>query len=535
MRLASALRPVAGRLAFAVLAGTATIAANVGLMGTSSWLIARAALHPPLYTLMLAITGVRFFGLSRAVLRYTERLATHDATLRAVGHLRSWFFGAVASLPPHALAEERSGDLLGRAVADVDTLQTATARGAVPPVVALLTGAGTAAFLSRLLPAWGPLFLAGFALAGLGIPALSLALSHRIDHGLAERRGMLRARLVDGAQGRTDLRLASRLADQEAAVAEDSHAVLRAQGRLARVDAATEALVQAAAWGLAVALLVAAAPAVRDGRLAGYLLPVGLFVVLAAFEAIAPLPGAASLLTQARDALGRLGRLAPAAPQAGGTAAPGGHDLSVRGLLYAYPDGTPVLRGLDLSVGEGEHVVVRGPSGTGKTTLARLLLRQMDPPASTVLVGGVDVRDWDEAALRRRFAVVSQDAYLFDTTLRENLRLGRADATDAEMETALRTARLGDLLDRLPGGLDTPVGEHGARLSGGEVRRVAVARALLRDAPIVLLDEPTEGLDAQTERELEAALEPLVRDRTVLLITHKDVRIGRVDGVVTLG
>jgi thiol reductant ABC exporter CydC subunit len=287
--------------------------------------------------------------------------------------------------------------------------------------------------------------------------------------------------------------------------------------------------------------LVLGVAAVHDGRLEGVMLAVVALVPLAAFELVAPLPVAAQALEGARSSAARLASVMdapspvvePAIPSAVRSASR--HGLRVRGVSARYaPDGPRALDAVDLDLESGRRVALVGPSGAGKSTLAAVLARFVEYESGSIQLDGVELRDLSGEQVRNVVGLVEQDAHIFDSTLRENLRLAKPGASDPELRAALAQARLGDWVTTLPLGLDTPVGEHGSSLSGGQRQRIAVARALLADFPILVLDEPSEHLDAQTADALIADLLAATEGRTTLLITHRLVGLDGIDEIVVL-
>ncbi len=510
-RLASLLAPERSRAALAALLLVLTVAAGVALLGTAGWLLATAALRPSIAALSLAVVGVRAFGVSRAVLRYLERLASHDVTLRILARLRVAVFRALVPLAPARLVSRRSGDLLSRLVEDVASLEALYVRVAGPSlaalVLALLAGLAILPFGLHLALA----LLAGLALCGTLLPWLAW-------------------RLGRGA-GRRLVRAAARL----------SLGVVAEQQRLGRASALGSALVGLGTDLTALVVLALAIPSVRAGDLDGVHLAVVTLLALASFEAVAALPAA----WQGLGAVGESARRVfetidldpavrdPALP-APATGSP--RVLEVRELSFAYPgETTRVLDGVSLRLEPGRRVAVVGRSGSGKSTLVHLLLRFWDVPAGAVALDGRDVREWPQDRVRAAIAFAAQRAQLFTGSLRENLLLAAPGASEDELRAVLADVRLETLVARLPAGLDTWVGEQGQQLSGGERQRLALARALLRPhAPFLLLDEPTSHLDPTTEREVLEAIARAGEGRATLLVTHRLVGLESFDEVAVM-
>ncbi|MEV5710972.1 thiol reductant ABC exporter subunit CydC [Actinoallomurus sp. NPDC052274] len=540
LRLLAAGRPAGGRLALAALCGALALGSGVGLMATSAWLISRAAQHPPVLVLMVAIVAVRAFGIGRGVFRYAERLIGHDATFRILADLRVRVYERLERLVPAGLPRARGGDLLGRLVADVDAVQDLYLRVLLPSAAAVLVGGASVGLAWSLLPSAGVLLLAGLLLAGVVAPWLSAAMARRVEHRTADLRGELTAHVVDMLHGAPELVAYGAAADRLATAARLDDGLTRASARSA-ATAGAGAAVTALAGGLAVwGALVVGIPAVRSGHLDGTLLAVLALLPLAAFEVVAGLPLAAQQLQRVRRSAARvfavLDREEPVRdPAAPVTLPESPYTLRVTDVRARWtPDGPYALDGVSLDLAPGRRCAVVGPSGSGKTTLTAVLLRFLAHESGLVTLNGVELSELAGDDVRRVVGLCGQDAHLFDTTIGENLRLARRSATDEEIRDALRRARLLDWVETLPRGLDTRVGEEGAQVSGGQRQRIALARALLADFPVLLLDEPAEHLDVATADELTADLLAATEGRTTLLVTHRLAGLDAVDEIVVL-
>ena len=533
-------RPARGRLARASLLGAGAIGASVALMGTAAWLISRAAQHPSEASLTLAIVGVQFFGLSRGFFRYGERLVGHDAALRVLADLRVRVYKRVEAVAPAGLPAFRRGDLLARVVDDVDSLQDVLLRVLSPFAVAALVGAGTVGVLWWFLPSAGAVMLVALLLSATVVPWLTGRLAGRAEAHQAAARGQLAAEVHDLVEGADELAVLGagdeQLARVDAADTRLRGIARRAAGTTGVGLALTTALAGLASWGA----LTFGVRATHAGSLNGTLLAVLALVPLAAFELVAPLPAATQALQRSRAAAGRVFAVMeapvvvpdPVAPAALGD---GPHRVSLSSVWTSYPGaGRAALRGVDLDLGPGRRTAVVGPSGAGKTTLADVLVRFLPVDAGEATLDGVALERIAGDDVRHVVGLVEQSPHLFDTTLAENLRIGRRSASDAELAEVMVRVGLGPWADGLPDGLSTRVGPAGVRLSGGQRQRVAVARALLADFPVLVLDEPAEHLEPAAADALTADLLGLVSDRSAVLITHRLRGLDAVDEIVVL-
>ncbi|WP_457636738.1 thiol reductant ABC exporter subunit CydC [Oceanithermus sp.] len=533
LRLLALTLPYLRWMLAAAVSGLFTVLAGVGLMATSAFLIARAALHPETYLLMLPITGVRFFGLSRGVFRYGERLLGHEATFRILGRLRVWLFQKLIPLAPAGLARRHSGDVMARVTQDVQTLEHYFVRVLSPSLVALGTLALVAIYLQTYSAAFAVSFVLFFLAAGVFWPLLARHLGARPGNELVSAAAAVKRHAVDLARGLGELLIYGGASEKLTALSAASHQKRRAEEKLARVEGLGEAGTLLLAHAALFSALWLGTGWVRQGGMDGVYLGVVALATLSAFEAAFALPLAWQTLGAVQAAARRIFELADAPPpvrepdEAARVEKP--LPLVLRNVSFRYPDDERwVLRGLNLRLEAGERLQISGASGSGKTTLTWILLKFLGPQEGEISLGGVGYERLRGSDVRRYFAVVDQKPHLFAGTLRENLLLARPEASEEELWKALEAAQLADWVRAQPRGLDTYLGHEGTGLSGGQARRLAIARALLKDAPIWILDEPAEGLDPITARELARALDRLLEGRSVILISHVPLEI-RVD------
>jgi ATP-binding cassette, subfamily C, bacterial CydC len=528
------------RLALAAFLGVLTILFGVGLMGTAGYLISRAAEQPAILSLTAAIVGVRFFGLARPLARYLERLASHDVALRSLGRARARVYERIEPLSPAQLEDTRRGDLLSRFVADVDSIQNLYLRGLEPLLIALIAGSASVLLAALFLPAAALVLAAGLLLGGVVVPITAASLSRRFVSSQAEARGALSAELVETLAGSAELAAFGLEDDRLRTFRRADARLVRIARRMSLTDGTGDGLRLLVTGATIVGVLAVAVSAHADGGLDRVLIAMLALLSLAAFEAVQPLTDAfrelgASVAAGRRilDLTDREPRIVDPAEPLPTPATP--FPIVLDNVCARYgPDEWPALEGFSLRLEAGSRVVLLGRSGAGKTTVVRLLLRFLDPERGRVTLAGEDLRRYRQEDVRRMVAVAGQDAHLFSTSIRDNLTLARPEASDEELERALRSARILDWVQRLPQGLDTLVGEEGRELSGGQRQRIVLARALLTDAPVLVLDEPTAHLDPPTARRLIEDVFATAGERCVLLITHRPEGIELADEVVVL-
>ena len=484
--------------------------------------------------IVVAPVALRGLGALRVVGRYLERVVTHEATFRALADLRVWFFRGVAGGAAGGLGFRRAGDVLARLVGDIEALDGLYLRilipllGAVvllPALIVLLWGLGAATALGVGVC---------FALAAFALPALAARWTAAAGGRLATAAGLLRIAALDAFTGLREVRAFAAEGRMLAAVQAREAGLLAAQRDLARRTALAGAgALLCAQAGIFVVLLGAGThPALAVAAV---------FLVVAAFEVAGGLPRAGALAGHAAAAAARVLEAAETPPAVADPVAPApipaSTTLRFAGVHFRWrPDHPPVFDGLTLEIPPGARVALLGPSGSGKSTLAALALKLAAPQLGMVSLGGVDLARLDSASVRRRIGWLGQATHLFDDTIRNNLLLARPDADDPALWAALEAAHIADVVRGLPEGLETWLGEGGARFSGGQGRRLALARALLLDAPVLILDEPCAGLDAETERAFLATLNevggsPIAAGRTIILIAHRLTGVERLDRI----
>lgn len=547
-----------GRAARAIGLGSLALASSVGLAAVAAWLIARASQMPPVLQLSVATVAVRAFGISRGVFRYLERLASHDVALRGMASLRANVYTSLASGRTAAVAGVRRGDLLARVGADVDAVGDVVVRAIIPAGVALVVSAGSVILVGVFLPSAGVALFLCLLLAGVLGPWLSARAARRTEERGAAARAEMTSTVLETLEGSGPLAVSGRLSQRMDALRRTDRELAAVTDSGARTSG-TAAAINNVAIGLAVlASLLLGIPAVAAGTLAPVELAVIVLTPLAVFEAAGVLPAAAVQMHRSRQAARRIMELLDAADEDGDAASPAHAEPAERSAARATSgtsaplgdrpevvvadaacgwNGRAAVTGIDLAVRPGRAVAIVGPSGVGKTTLLMTAAGLIPQVAGRVSLDGSPVSSFAPDDVAQQVVFVAEDGHVFDTTLLENLRVARGDVTPDEAAAALVEVGLGEWLAGLPDGVGTILGPDATTISGGERRRLLVARALLAPAPLLLVDEPAEHLDPATADELLTHLVETSRTggRGVVVATHRLSALAAVDEVLLLG
>jgi ATP-binding cassette subfamily C protein CydC len=546
IRLLRLYRPYWRWVAGGITLGVVTLLANFGLLALSGWFLTSAALvglagfaAQNVFNFFTPAAGVRFFATARVLARYSGRLVDHETTFRLLAGLRTDLYARLEPLAPVGLAGERGGELLARLVADIDRLGDFYLRVVAPFAVAAIGAVLMASVFAAFSPLAGLALLVGLVLAGVGVPLMSLRLGNGPSAATVRVQTTLRADLVDCVQGMAELLTYNAAPAMQARVAQSSATLAAQQGRLAVIaglGAGGNLLIAQLSMA---AMLVIGGRLVVHGRLPGADIALLALGAMAAFEAVAPLAGAfqawGGMAASARRVFELVDREVPVRDPAVSPPRPAHLDIQIKGVKLRYPGQAGwALDGVDLSLAPGERLALVGRSGAGKSSLVNLLLRFAAYQEGSVQIGGVELSTIRGDDVRSLFTVVSQRSQIFAGTVRDNLLIARPDADEAALWRALEIGQFADFVRAAPGGLETLVGEAGVKLSGGQARRLTLARAALRDTPFLILDEPTEGLDPVTEQAVVQAIGTISAGRTVITIAHRLETIGAEDRVVTL-
>ncbi len=521
-----------------------TAFASIALLTLSGWFISSSAIagliavdgNALVFNFMLPAAQIRALAITRTLGRYGERLVTHEATFRVLAGIRSWFFQQLIPLVPGRLSVMRSGDLLSRMTADIDALDALYLRLLAPAMVATIGVTAVTVFLAFYSPVISLATSLMLMIASVWMPWIFNRLGRAGAEEIVVLAANFRIRQVDMMQGFADLIANQAYGRFSAFLGQFSDLMINTQRQNNRLSAISSAITFLLAQITLLMALALAAISFTEGLLSGSDLAVVVFCVIGAFELVMPLPLAMQMLAKTQKAARRIRQvteMSPAITQSKhALAMPGRYDLQLNDVSFRYPDQQDrALKNINLTIPQGSKIAIVGANGSGKTTLLQILMRYYDPEHGSVLLAGQDFKRLDADELMTCFGVLSQRSQLFAASIKENLLIAKPNASATELDAAIQAAGLEKFIGYLSEGLDTWVGESGVKVSGGEARRIALARLYLKNAPVLILDEPTEGLDSDTERDVFKALENFSRDKTVVMVTHREAGLGLVDVV----
>jgi ATP-binding cassette subfamily C protein CydC len=520
-----------------VLLSALTIGASISLMSTSAFLISMAALQPSVSVVGVAVVGVRFFGITRGIFRYFERIVSHSTSFKVLANIRVWLYTVIEPKAPAGISNFKTGDLLNRIMADVDNLENFFVRVFLPPATSLIVVFSVSAFMGLFSPRISIILFSGLLFIGLIISVFTLLFSREPGNQLTNIRSQLREEIVDFVQGLPDIQSFGQEEKFIDRIHTTSDQFYKIQQKLGLINATQSALTTLSMGLIIWFILYVTIPLVNSGTIEGVHLAVVILGSMASFEAVQNLPQAMNLLGANLRSANRLfelesvpaGIIEPSDPETPPTEA----NLVFKDLYFNYGE-VEVIKGIDLNLPSGKKIAIVGKSGAGKTTLTNLLLRFWEPESGQILINGKDISCYRSEDLRKLISLVSQSTYLFNTSIRENLRLAYPKASEADMLNACKIAEIDAFIDSLPKKLDTVIGERGHQMSGGERQRLAIARAVLKNTPILILDEPTSNLDPVTEKKIITTIDRIARSKTVIWITHSLTGLEKMDEILVM-
>ena len=538
-RLLGFMKPLRGWILISTMTGFSTVAAGVGLLGTSAYLIASAAFHPSIAELSVAVVGVRFFGISRGVFRYLDRLVSHHVNFRLLSILRIWFYDCLKLLAPARLIHYQRGDLLSRAIGDIDALDQFYVRAVSPVISAIFATVG----FSLLVGSWnvrlGWILAAGLSVTSFVLPALVYIFSQDPAKQLVDQWAILSQTMLDTLRGAAEMMVFQQQEEELTQINRVSLQTNRAQVGLAHSQGLSNGMNAVLTQGTVALMLLVGIPLVRTGELDGIMLAVIVLITMASFEISIPIAQAAQFWESSLQAARRLFEMAdqqpaiiePVIP----VSVPEKPNILIRNLSFQYHGNLPLAADhLNINLSYSRKIALVGENGSGKTTILNLLMRFWDCQPGEILIDGIPVQEFSPKELRQRIGYVSPGGAIFQTTLRQNLLLANPGALDADLLRVLDCVQLGEWVQTLPDGLDTWLGASGLTISGGQLQRIQLARGLLMDAPIYLLDEPTTHLDVETENRLISLFRSIFQNRSLVWVTHRLVGLDWLDEILVL-
>lgn len=526
-------------MALAAFTGFLTIGSSIGLLMTSAYIITKAALHPSVGELQVAIVGVRFFGIARGIFRYAERLISHNITFKLLAKFRVWFYKSIEPLAPAGLSNFRSGDLLARMVSDVESLEHVYIRVIFPPFVAILITALMWTLFGIFNVMFSVIITLALAVAGVAVPVFTAKINKVIGERFIEVRSKLKTLSVDLAHGLTELIVYGKEKEFSNEINSLNKEYNKLQFRMSFIDGLNEGLILFVLNLTIIGIMLVGIPQINIGALSGIDLAVMIVGAMASFEAVLPIPTMAQHFESSMRAANRIFEITDKTPSVLNSENPvvnvKSYDLEFKNVSFSYSEGNDsALRNVSFSLPEKKKIAIVGASGSGKSTLLNLTARFYDVTKGAILLGETDIKRIDIEVLRRQFSHVSQSTHIFAGTVEDNLRVGNPEATTEEMTTALIKANVYDTFFEKHNGLKTWLGEGGSKISGGERQRLAIARAILKDAPILVFDEPTANLDSENEQKIIKTILNISEEKSLLFITHRLVSLSEFDEILVM-
>lgn len=525
-------------MVLAALMGFLTVGSGIGLMMTSSFIIASAAIQTPIYQLQVAIVGVRFFGISRGVFRYLERYISHEVTFKLLAKFRVWFFKSLEPLIPSKKKDLTSGDLLSRAIEDIESLEHIFVRVISPPFVFVAVAILMFTLLNLFNIKYAVIFIITFVLSAIGIPTLTYFLSRKLGGQIIKLKSQLKAIAVDSIQGLSELIVYGQIQKWKNIFSEIEDDLLRLERKMNLIQSLHEVLTGLAMNITVAIMLYAAIPDVSNKLLNGVYLSVITIGIMASFEIVFQIPLAFQYLTKSVEAGKRLLEITESDQinnlsrdlnlEYHPTAYPKNeiqqirkYDLKISDITFSYDGNKKALDKISFEVKEREKIAIVGASGSGKSTLVNIICKLWNYDDGEILVGDIGYNNISSEKVREIISVVPQNVHLFTGTILENLLISNENANEYEINEALKKSQLYEYVQSLPEKVNTHIGELGKKLSGGEVKRLGIARAILRNTPIIIFDEVTSHLDSVTEKNILSMIEQISKDKSILFITHR--------------
>lgn len=523
----------------AALMGFFTVGSGIGLMMTSSYLIASAAIQTPIYQLQVAIVGVRFFGISRGVFRYLERYISHEVTFKLLSKLRVWFFKSLEPIVPSKKFDFTTGNLLSRSIEDIENLEHIFVRVISPPFIFVTTAILMFTLLSIFQIKYSVIFLVMFIGSAVGIPLLTYLLSKNLGEKIVSLKSQLKDIAVDSLQGLPELLVYDKQESWREEFNEIQNKLLNTEYKMNLIQGLHESLTGLSMNLTVLILLYASIPDVTAGILNGVYLSVISIGIMASFEIVFQIPLAFQYLNKSIESAKRLFEITEQKITEGQTAFNyvddfKNYDLRVDNISFSYDEKKDSIKNVTFELKQNQIIAIVGSSGAGKSTIVNLLTKLWQYDNGDIYIGNVSYKNISAEKIREIISVVPQKVHLFTGTIKENLLISKDNATDEELYHALKQAQLLDFVESLPDKLNTNIGELGKKLSGGESKRLILARALLRNSKILILDEITSQVDNITERKILESIAQLRSRYGIILITHRLVQMGMFDNILVL-
>ncbi|MDA3859821.1 MAG: thiol reductant ABC exporter subunit CydC [Melioribacteraceae bacterium] len=536
IKILKLLSPYKWWMLLASLVGFLTIGSSIGLLMTSAYIIAKAALHPHIGELSVGIVGVRFFGISRGLLRYAERLFSHEVTFALLAKFRVWFFKSIEPLFPSKTGRFTSGDLLTRVVSDVENLEHIFIRVISPPFIALAVALAVSIIFAFFNHTLIIAFLIPYLLAGVGVPFLTYKLSAKYGEDIILLRSRLTEISLDGIEGKRELISFGKVEKHNAEFNDVNQRIIKLQRKMKLISGMNESLIGLMMNIAVITIFVASVPLVKSNLISGTSLSVLALGTMAAFEAVLPIPLALQYLNSSIKAGDRLFQITEQVVEdkEAITHELKGENIELTNVNFSYTANEEVLKEISIKINTKEKIAIIGGSGAGKSSIINLLLNFWKINSGSITIDNIDYKGISEEEIREKYSVIPQKVFLFSDTLKGNLLIAKPDATDEELWAALQKAELKEFAETLPNKLNTWIGNHGKQLSGGERKRVAIARAILRDAEIFICDEITADLDSVNEMNIINTIHSVTKEKSLIFITHRLVDMDKYNSIYLL-